>query len=102
MNTLDATFADGTLALEAMQTEQPGWVLTDRVMPKIDGLQVCKAIKDQWPQVPVVLMSGYPKQDIRDRLARMEEIVPLLRKPLGRKDLIRVAPKHLAERSVAN
>jgi len=42
------------------QNDRIALVLTDMVMPGMDGFALCQALKAQWPQIRVVIMSGYP------------------------------------------
>ncbi|MFO0826500.1 MAG: response regulator, partial [Gemmataceae bacterium] len=50
---------NGVEALAAMGTEPPAVVLTDIDMPQMDGLTLVEKIRSQFPQVPVVLMTGH-------------------------------------------
>ena len=36
----------------------PSLVLTDSLMPGVDGTAVLHAVREQWPEVPVVLLSA--------------------------------------------
>jgi len=49
---------NGLEALEAMAQELPSVVLTDMQMPKMNGLALVERIREKFPQVPVVLMTG--------------------------------------------
>jgi CheY-like chemotaxis protein/anti-sigma regulatory factor (Ser/Thr protein kinase) len=49
---------NGVEALEALAKEPPAVVLTDMQMPKMDGLTLVEKIREDFPQVPVVLMTG--------------------------------------------
>lgn len=49
---------NGVEALEAVAAEQPALVLTDMQMPKMDGLTLVEKLREVYPQVPVVLMTG--------------------------------------------
>jgi len=54
------TALDGEQALERMKTERPDLVVLDIMMPKLDGYEVCKAIKSNpaTKQTPVILLSA--------------------------------------------
>jgi len=53
------TFArNGIEALESFAIELPALVLTDMRMPKMDGLTLVEKLRDKYPQIPVVLMTG--------------------------------------------
>ncbi|NMX22353.1 sigma-54-dependent Fis family transcriptional regulator [Dissulfurirhabdus thermomarina] len=53
------TAADGPSALARLGEALPDLVLLDIWMPGIDGLEVLKRIKQEWPFLPVVIMSGH-------------------------------------------
>ncbi len=46
-------------ALEAMKNIGFDLLLIDVKMPKKDGMYLMRKIKEQWPNVPIVVMSGY-------------------------------------------
>ena len=54
------TALDGEQALEKMKLEKPDLVVLDIMMPKLDGYEVCKAIKSNpsTKQTPVILLSA--------------------------------------------
>jgi CheY-like chemotaxis protein len=45
-------------ALQAIEESQPRIVITDALMPKMDGRQLCKLIKTAQPQVKVLVMTS--------------------------------------------
>jgi UDP-3-O-[3-hydroxymyristoyl] N-acetylglucosamine deacetylase len=51
--------ADATCVLELIEAEQPGLVLLDIWMPKIDGIGLLKEIKSKRPLTNVVMISGH-------------------------------------------
>ncbi|HEX8982758.1 MAG TPA: response regulator [Ktedonobacterales bacterium] len=52
--------ADGEEALEKVGTERPQCVVLDVVLPKLNGFQVCRKLKqnDLTRNIPVILISG--------------------------------------------
>ncbi len=50
---------DGAHALTLVQSCTPDVVLLDVKMPKINGLQATRRIKERWPGVRVILISMY-------------------------------------------
>jgi two-component system alkaline phosphatase synthesis response regulator PhoP len=54
------TALDGEQALEKMKTEKPDLIVLDIMMPKLDGYEVCKAVKADpaTKQIPVILLSA--------------------------------------------
>ena len=68
---------DGMQALELFRSEQPDCICLDIMMPKINGYDVCKAIRKEDQQVPVIFLS-----------AKSEEIDKVLGLELGADDYI--------------
>ncbi len=52
--------ANGRLALEELERELPSLLLTDYMMPVMDGLQVLEAVRSNanWKHLPVILMTA--------------------------------------------
>jgi two-component system NtrC family sensor kinase len=69
--------ASAMAALEVLASGVPiDLVLSDVVMPGIDGLTLAKQMKEKFPQIPIMLTSGYAKA-----LAAAERGFPILHKP---------------------
>jgi DNA-binding NtrC family response regulator len=51
---------NGREALEMMTGDRFDVVLLDLRMPGMDGLEVLEAIKKQWPESEVVVVTGFP------------------------------------------
>ena len=47
-------------ALDIMSRRTPDLALVDVVMPQYNGTYLVGEIRDRWPDLPVLLMSGYP------------------------------------------
>jgi CheY-like chemotaxis protein/anti-sigma regulatory factor (Ser/Thr protein kinase) len=56
--------ADGKEALEVLQKHLPDVVLTDMLMPGMDGLELVRAIQVKHPLVPVILMTAHGSEDL--------------------------------------
>jgi DNA-binding NarL/FixJ family response regulator len=54
--------ADGSKVLELMEESLPDVVLIDVVMPNKDGIEATREIKDGFPNVGVVVLSGHDDQ----------------------------------------
>ena len=55
---------NGLEALEAIEKHRPDIVLTDMLMPEMDGLQLVQAMRAKHPLVPVILMTAHGSEDI--------------------------------------
>jgi two-component system alkaline phosphatase synthesis response regulator PhoP len=68
---------DGRAALEKIRREKPALVLLDIMLPEIDGLEVCRSLRAEKNQVPIVMVS-----------ARDEDIDKILGLELGADDYL--------------
>lgn len=59
--------ANGTIALEKLRETQFDLVVTDLVMPGMDGLELVAAIRCHHPNVPVILMTSKGTEEIAVR-----------------------------------
>ncbi len=60
-----ALFAgNGVEALQVIKKQMPDLVLTDMLMPEMDGLELVQAIRNQYPLLPVILMTAHGSEDI--------------------------------------
>jgi two-component system KDP operon response regulator KdpE len=48
---------DGAEALEVIGREQPDLVILDITMPKMDGFEVCRQVRE-WSRVPIIMLSA--------------------------------------------
>jgi CheY-like chemotaxis protein len=91
-----AIFAtDGVMALEMLESGEPiHCVLTDVVMPKMNGSTLIAEIRRRRPGLPVVVMSGFPAGS--DGLAQQVPAdCPWLRKPFGQLELAKLLLPYL-------
>jgi DNA-binding NtrC family response regulator len=56
-------------AFALMAEKPPDVVVSDILMPTSDGLEVLRKIKECWPSLPVIVMSGGGKVDTDDLLS---------------------------------
>ena len=50
---------DGQAALDAMEKVAPGLLLLDLELPRVNGMDVLKRIRKDWPDLPVVVMTAH-------------------------------------------
>lgn len=63
--TLQVEYAsDGEEALVRMREVRPNLVVTDLIMPNMDGLELVAAVVKDYPLVPVILMTGKGSEEI--------------------------------------
>ncbi|MBZ5538021.1 MAG: response regulator transcription factor [Acidobacteriia bacterium] len=57
---------DGTSGLEAAKKETPDFIILDIMLPKMNGYEVCKAIRKINPRVPIIMLTS--KSDEGDKV----------------------------------
>jgi CheY-like chemotaxis protein/anti-sigma regulatory factor (Ser/Thr protein kinase) len=87
--------ATGEAAIAAMASRTPDIVVTDLIMPGLNGLEVVEAVKSDYPLVPVILMTAFGNDEIAARALQKgaasyvpksrvhDELVPTIRDTLG-------------------
>ncbi|MGE3316749.1 MAG: response regulator [Planctomycetaceae bacterium] len=86
--------ANGREALAAMSSCIPDVVITDLVMPEIDGLELVAAAKNDYPLVPIVLMTGKGSEEIALKALRAGAVGYVPKKRLNR-ELVSTSQKIL-------
>jgi two-component system chemotaxis response regulator CheY len=61
-------------------------------MPKINGTEAIQYFRNQFPSVPVVVLTGYPDVDLAVSLMK-QGVVDYLVKPVGKEKLLEVIKK---------
>lgn len=90
---------DGEMALEKVRSEHPDVVVLDIMMPKLDGYQVCRAIKsnDATKKIPVILLSAKGRS-VDQKIGFENGADDYITKPFSPRKLIERVNALLAER----
>ncbi len=84
--------ADGLQALSMLERVRPDLIVLDLRLPRMDGLDLLRAMDRKGIRVPVVICAGIPPEDVRDhfpgvRLARksadLRDLRGAIREALG-------------------
>ena len=80
---------DGRQALDifALGGEPPKLVLSDVIMPHLNGRELSDALADLHPSLPVLFMSGYTGDDVLAR-SLLPETAPFIQKPFAPEELL--------------
>ncbi|MFI5840026.1 response regulator transcription factor [Catenuloplanes sp. NPDC051500] len=62
--------ADGAAGLAAIAAQRPDLVVLDLMMPGIDGIEVCRVLRRQLPDLPVVMLTALGEE--ADRVLGLE------------------------------
>jgi two-component system, response regulator YesN len=84
--------SDGEMALPLIEKHQPDIVITDIMMPFMDGITLSKKIKEKYPHIEIIILSGhdefsYAQEAINIRVANY------CLKPVTPEDIISVLNK---------
>lgn len=63
-----AEAVDGETAIEFTQRYQPDVVLLDVGLPGIGGVEACRQIKQQHPQIPILILTSHSQKTLIERL----------------------------------
>jgi CheY-like chemotaxis protein len=77
---VEAANGDAALALASAQPGQIDLLLTDVVMPEMSGFELAERIREQWPGIRLLFMSGYANHTPAT-LETVEAGTPYLQKP---------------------
>ena len=87
---------NGAIALELVDRHgPPDLVLTDVVMPVLGGRELARRLRARWPALPVLFMSGYSTEDLRQQGALGSEEVTIP-KPFNLDGLVRTVAAALS------
>jgi two-component system KDP operon response regulator KdpE len=77
---------DGSEALRKIEMELPDLVILDIMMPKIDGFDVCRRLRE-WSQIPTIMLSA--RGDETDKVKCLDlGADDYLTKPFGTRELL--------------
>ena len=82
------TFTSAVSAIEYLKNYDADMVLTDVLMPQMDGFEFCSIINQEYPHVKVQLMSGFADTN-NTNLVDEDTLNALLPKPFSPIDLLK-------------
>ena len=89
--------ANGKMALEEIKNEKPDLVITDIMMPLINGLKLCEMIKfdNAFADIPVILLTAVYTQDHHIDLGFKHGADAYFSKPFNTDRILEVSKKLL-------
>jgi FixJ family two-component response regulator len=94
------TFKSATEFLQSPQLDETACVITDVQMPEIDGLQLQTLLRAQGRTVPLIFITAFPEESVRERSMR-DGAICFLSKDSKASALIRCLEAALAARGGA-
>ncbi len=78
---------DGEAVFDAIQQFRPDLIVLDLMLPRIDGIQVCRKLRQQNNMVPIIMLTAL--QDLSDRIAGLDNGADdYMTKPFSPQELI--------------
>lgn len=74
--------SDGELAYPMIIKEKPDILITDIRLPFMDGLELCKLVKKELPNIKILILSGYDEFDYAKEAIRLG-VTEYLLKPIS-------------------
>jgi two-component system response regulator FlrC len=90
--------SSGTEALNLLLKSSFALVLTDLEMPGMDGWNLASRIKNRFPNIPVILMTGHAREDVMERM-KGSSVDYVIFKPFRLEDILKTAEKLLGAES---
>ncbi len=95
------TALSGEEAIAAAGREPFDLVLLDMMLPGMDGLESCAAIRRLQPKVPVIAISGARTGQRAESLQSLHGVEIFLEKPFGKAELLSAVAQALGSRSLS-
>ncbi len=93
--------SDGAEGFEIFQREQPDLVVSDLLMPNVDGIGLLKMIRDSGSQTPVIIVSA-DIQESSQTICSELGIVSFLNKPFKAEELQAAVNSAITQKSGVN
>jgi len=84
----------GLSALQRLTEAHYDLVLSDTIMPKLGGIQLAREIRQHYPRVRVMLMTGHSIEAVHDD--QQDTGYPILRKPFSYEELLHAVSNALS------
>ena len=88
--------ANAEKAREALDDERPDLVISDIVMPGESGIELRRSIAERWPELPVILVSGYSAEGPAEFAARTPNTT-FVQKPFAADHFLALVQRTLRE-----
>ncbi len=88
-------YANGEEAFERLKTDPFTLLLTDIVMPKMDGIELARRASELDPELKIMFITGFAAVVLNSDTAALKD-TRVLSKPFHLKDLVRAVDRLLA------
>lgn len=82
------TFTSAKKALEFIKNNDVGIVISDYLMPEMDGISFLAKVKDVKPQIPRIILTGYADKENAIKAINDVGLFQYIEKPWSNEDLL--------------
>ncbi len=76
-------------AIQLLENDGPfSVVVSDVKMPKMDGIELVRIIRERWPQIVCIILTGNQDEDTAHRATEIAKVFRMLNKPSPRSELV--------------
>lgn len=75
-------------------------IICDVRMPGVDGVQAVATFQQEYPNTPVIILTGFPDVDLAVSFMKKQDVTDYLTKPVEKQKLIDAVEKAAGERKV--
>ena len=87
---------DGFDALKKLEESAVSLVITDLMMPRMDGMSLISHIQNKYHDLPVIILSGIKREDVPN-IEQVQGIIAYLEKPVAINELLELILNTLEE-----
>ena len=70
-------------------------IISDYLIPKMDGEELIKKVKEKYPKINVVMLTGQANSTVIDELINSGLLNEVIHKPWGEEQLIKIIKKYI-------
>ena len=86
-DSFEALFVEnGEEAIELLNQKYISLVVTDILMPKLDGFELLAYINNKFPHIPCIVITSYPTSGLEEKLSK-DNLIRVFQKPFQLADL---------------
>ena len=86
-------------ARDKIKAERVNLIISDIRMPKVNGVEAINYFQQQYPRVPLIVLTGFPDMDMATGFLK-QGIVDYLVKPVEKEKLINSVAKAMGQRDL--